>query len=355
MAQVGWATCCPPILPGDPRGQQVAHPAGRKPYNRGICAAGGRMRQGNSMRFDWSTLGARAPATLVKARTLAHHAAQWPTRAARANLEAAPDDSHSSLTWDGERGALISQALPADGANVRVGLRIGLNMAGPALIILRGDIALDTYELAGRRDSMVGVWLDSALRALGLKPASGVTLPHTIPSHPVARGSAYNFAGESDAFLELAQWLNVATDLLEAVRLACVDAQPDAHAPRCWPHHFDIATLLTLDAVDSATARSIGIGVSLGDHYYAQPYVYVSPSPPPDATQLPALLRPGHWHTQGFVGAVATADNILALAERRADTLALVRSACEFAGARWEAGASDAGHEHENPLASESQ
>ena len=31
------------------------------------------------MQFDWSTLGGKAPAALVKARTLAHHAGQWPT------------------------------------------------------------------------------------------------------------------------------------------------------------------------------------------------------------------------------------------------------------------------------------
>jgi hypothetical protein len=302
------------------------------------------------MQFDWSTLGAKAPTALVKARTLAHHAAQWATRAARANLQAAPDDSHSILTWDGERSALFSQPLPADGANVRVGLRIGLGTAGPALIILRGDIVLDTYELAGRRDSMVGVWLDSALRALGLKPASGVTLPYTIPSHAVARGSVYNFSGEAEAFAELARWMAAAVDLLEDVRRGLPAALPDADTPRCWPHHFDIATLLRLDTADG-TARSIGIGVSPGDHYYAQPYVYVSPSPHPNAAQLPVLPPPGHWHTQGFVGAVATGDEILALAERRTGIFAFVRGACETGHAHWDDGVrvADAAN-HDNPI-----
>jgi hypothetical protein len=299
------------------------------------------------MQFDWSTLGAKAPTALVKARALAHHAAQWPTRAARANLEAAPDDSHSSLTWDGGRGALFSQALRVGGAEVRIGLRV----TGLALIILRGEIVLDTYELAGRRDSMVGVWLDSALRALGLKPASGVTLPYTIPSHAVARGSAYNFSGEAEAFAELARWLGAAADLLDDVRRGFPDAQPDADTPRCWPHHFDIATLLTLDAAAGDTARTIGVGVSLGDHYYAQPYVYVTPWPHPNAAQLPALPPPGHWHTQGFVGAVATGEQILALAERRAGTFAFVRSACESGGAQRDDGAQAAeGTNHDNPI-----
>jgi hypothetical protein len=300
------------------------------------------------MQFDWSTLGVQAPAALAKARILAHHAVQWPTRAARANLEALPDDSHSSLTWDSERGALFSQALPAGDANVRVGLRIGPHTAGLALIMMRGDIALDTYELAGRRDSMVGVWLDSALRALGLKPASSVTLPYTIPFHAVARGSVYSFSGESAAFDELARWFAAAADLLEDMRRGYPAAHPDAGTARCWPHHFDIATLLTFDAAAGETARSIGIGVSLGDHYYTQPYVYVSPWPQLDVAQLPALPPPGHWHTQGFVGAVATGDEIFTLEDRRTGTFAFVRGACEIGGARGDMGAPDAGNSNDN-------
>jgi len=202
-------------------------------------------------------------------------------------------------------------------------------LAGPALILMRGTLALDTYELAGRRDSMVGVWLDSALRALGLKPASGATLPYTIPFHPVARGSVYNFSGESEAFAELAHWLTAAADLLEGMRQEYPAAQPDA--VRCWPHHFDIATVMTFGADAGAAARSIGVGVSLGDHYYAQPYVYVSPTPHPAASPLPEV-PPGHWHTHGFFGAVATGEQILSLADRRAGTFDFVRRACEISG-----------------------
>ena len=291
------------------------------------------------MQFDWTTLGGKSPTALVKARTVAHHAAQWPAKAARANLEAVPDDSHSSLTWDSARGALFSQPLPAGDAAVRVGLRL----AGLALIVMRGNLVLDTYELAGRRDSMVGVWLDSALRALGLKPATEVALPYTIPSHPVARGSAYSFSGEFESFDELVRWFDAAADVLDEVKTGYAEGRVDA--VRCWPHHFDIATVVALDPPGAENARSIGIGLSPGDHYYPQPYFYVSPYPPPKGanTALPPLGL-GHWHTEGFVGAVAIAESILALEDRRAGVLAFVRAA------------NDAGHallgatEAEHPL-----
>ena len=226
------------------------------------------------MEFDWTTLGGKAPTALVKARTGSRitHCNRGPTKAARANVEAVADDSHSSLAWEAERGALFSQPLPAGDATVRVGLRL----AGLALIVMRGNLVLDTYELAGRRDSMVGVWLDSSLRALGLKPATAVTLPYTIPSHPVARGSAYSFSGESEAFDELVRWFDAAAEVLEEVRTGYTDGRAEAPA-RCWPHHFDIATVVALDPPGAETARSIGIGMSPGDHYYPQPYFYVSP------------------------------------------------------------------------------
>ncbi len=272
------------------------------------------------MQFDWTTLGGKAPTALVKARTVAHHAAQWLAKAAHANLAALPDDSHSSLTWEGEHGVLFSQPFTAGDAEVRVGLRL----AGLALVVMRGKLVLDTYELAGRRDSMVGVWLDSALRALGLKAATGVMLPYAIPSHPVARGSAYSFSGESESFDELVRWFDAAADVLEAVRTGEPDSQ--ASPARCWPHHFDLATLIALAPPGAESARSIGIGLSPGDHYYPQPYFYVSPYPLPKGVTMPPLAL-GHWHTDGFVGAVAIAESILPLEDRRAGVLAFVRAA----------------------------
>src|SRR5690349_4758981 len=108
------------------------------------------------MSFDWSTLGTKDPMTLVRARVLAHNAAQWPSKAARANLAAVADDSHSSLEWDPQRGTLWCQPLPADGRNVRMGVHI----AAFELTIQREGLVLDTYSLEGRKEGMISVWFD---------------------------------------------------------------------------------------------------------------------------------------------------------------------------------------------------
>jgi len=54
----------------------------------------------------------------------------------------------------------------------------------------------------------------------------------------------------------------------------------------CWPHHFDIATLVTF-----ASDRSSSVGLSPGDGSYDEPYYYVNVHPQPDPAQLTDRLK----------------------------------------------------------------
>ena len=282
------------------------------------------------MAADWSRLGSAAPDTLVNARLLAHHAVQWVTKAARANLPAALDDSHSSLDWDAGRAALLSQPLATkDGA-----IRVGLDIAGLRLTLVPGTAAGSDFALDGRTDAEAGSWLDASLRAAGLAPASVVRLPYDIPSNAVAQGARYSVGAEAAALAELARWYGAAADALGEVSARLRNLRPGASPVRCWPHHFDIATLVQLEAGHAESARSIGIGLSPGDDFYAQPYWYVSPWPKLDATALPDAPIPGHWHREGFVAAVATGADTLKLGDRRRALLAFIVESIEIARAR---------------------
>jgi len=81
---------------------------------------------------------------------------------------------------------------------------------------------------------------------------------------------------------------------------------PNASAVRCWPHHFDIATLLALDpaATPSNIARTIGAGLSPGDVDDPGGYWYVTPWPSPAVSEPPPLAAGGAWHRAGWFGAV---------------------------------------------------
>ncbi|HEY6240765.1 MAG TPA: hypothetical protein VIW78_07990 [Burkholderiales bacterium] len=281
------------------------------------------------MRFDWSKMGRTPPAALVAARNLAHHAAQWATKAARANLSAAPDDRHSAFTWDTLHAALVSQVLPAKGGGVRVGVRI----ARLELIVTSGSNVLDAFQLDGRTDAAAGAWLDSKLQALGLKPAGRVKLPYTLPDRHAA-DRPHELAMLGRELGELSRWFGGPAEALEEFMAKFTTLRPGPGPMLCWPHHFDIATLVRLDEGGGDSARTVGVGVSPGDEFYAQPYAYVSPSPRFDGAGLPQLPPPGHWHTEGFFGAVATGEEILATKDRGRALLAFITGAFEIARAR---------------------
>jgi hypothetical protein len=262
----------------------------------------------------WKTLGAVAPTALVDARLQAHHAVQWVTRLARANLPSQPDDSHTNLGWSRRRRALESHRLAGrDGTSVIAGLRLDRMR----LFVANETTLLAECALDGRSDAAAGAWIDRMADARGLRPASGVPLPYALPHHPIADGAAYSWTIAPANFAELARWFDAAADILEETRGELAATTPGPSPVRCWPHHFDTATLLSLGTGDAETAASVGIGMSPGDDFYALPYFYVSPWPAPSVEALPRLAPPGHWHTQGFVGAVATGDRIVAMVKRR--------------------------------------
>ena len=284
------------------------------------------------MRFDWSKMGRMPPAALVAARNFAHHAAQWPARAAHANLSAVPDDSHFAFTWDALHAALVSAVLPAKGGGVRVGIR----MARLELIVTSGDTVLDAFQFDARTDAAAGAWLDSKLHALGLKPAGGVTLPYSLPAHPTG-GRPYELGMLGRELGELSRWFGGPAEMLEEFAGRLTGLRPGPGPLLCWPHHFDMSTLVRLDSEAGETARSVGVGISPGDEFYAQPYVYVNPWPRFDGRNLPALPPPGRWHTEGFFGAVATGEEILAMKDRGKALLAFITGAFEIGRARLEA------------------
>jgi hypothetical protein len=263
------------------------------------------------MQVAWSMLRNPEPTELAAARVLAHRAVQWPARAARANLEPAPDDSHTSLTWDPIMAALLGQALKG-------GVRVGLRVAVHELVFTKGS-RTEAFAMAGTSEAEAGNWLDGKLVAEGLKPASGAKLPYDMPPTLFARPAL-----EAPRLATLAVWFAAGAELLEELRKKYQRFKPGPTPVRCWPHHFDIALLVQVD-----DARSIGIGLSPGDEYYAQPYFYLSPYPKPDTDNLPSLPPGGRWHTKGFFGAVATAIDILELPDPRAGLLKVVDAAFE--------------------------
>ncbi|HEV8014827.1 MAG TPA: hypothetical protein VGP48_04810 [Stellaceae bacterium] len=273
----------------------------------------------------WDDLGAVDPKVLGGARLQTHHAVQWVARVARANLAPMPDDSQINMGWDGDQAALVSHPLQT---KLGVALCFGLRIDTMTLIALRDQTVADQFALDGQTHAAAGAWLDRLAAGAGLALPSGETLPYAIPAHPVGDGVAYSCSLHRREFAALARWFAAGADLIGEIHTGL---PPGAASPlRCWPHHFDIATLWTLGEGDPESAPSIGIGLSPGDRYYPQPYFYVSPWPYPSPDRL-VPLPTGDWHISDLVAAILTGERIARMHDRRGETRQFLDAAISVA------------------------
>ncbi len=266
------------------------------------------------------------PRSLTDARTKAHAATQLLAKAARANASPAPDGSHTALTWSADRHALVTAPLGRDNPPVQ----LSHDLAPLSLSVLQAGEVLDTLPLGGQSLAQTEDWLDGQLEALGLTPASPITITYDLPD-AVIRLDA--FATDTPGLNALATWFALANSALSALTQSLTDLDPGPGPMLCWPHHFDIATYVALEPGDPETAHGIGVGLSPGDASYDQPYFYVTPWPQPDLSRLPQAIPPGHWHSAGFVGLIATGEQILKLDDPCAGTAQFLRDSFDAARA----------------------
>jgi hypothetical protein len=272
---------------------------------------------------DWKPLRAVAAKRQQETRLCAHYAAQWLARAARAYVSARPDDGHTNLGWDGAFGGFTTHPLP-DGS------RLGLRLGDLTLAILEVHAPAPSLPLGGKTDADVRDWLGGLLRGKGFEPhALDAPSPYEMPAFAIADGARYAVDGE--ALADLAGWYGNANLVLGEVRKRLIARKFDAPPVRCWPHHFDLDTLIYFHCDEPV--RTMGVGFSPGDEYYDEPYFYVSMHPAPDVAMLPPLPMIAHWHAQDFTAVIAPASRIVASRDQRAEVDSYLEAAIEAATA----------------------
>jgi hypothetical protein len=237
---------------------------------------------------------------LRAARLQAHYAAQWLARAARGYIPKQASDGHTNLGWDDDLGGLLTHPLPD-------GMRLGLRIADLTLVLLDGGARAE-LPLDGRADPEVCTWLGRQLAAKGLD-AKGLDAPspYAMPWHVIAVGARYSLDEQGEALAAHAAWFANANAALAGVQKELAARKLKAPPVRCWPHHFDLDTL-----VDLGRGRTMGIGYCPGDEFCDEPYFYTSMWPEPPIPKLPLLPAMAHWHTYKFLAALAPAHKILA-------------------------------------------
>jgi hypothetical protein len=241
----------------------------------------------------WNALNPSLAPHLRDARLQLHYAAQFATALGISYLEHRPDDSHTNLRWDPKLEALRSRDVGAPSHTVSVAVQPRELIL---LVLVDGAIG-ERIPLHGSTIARAEAELRSALAPAGLDSRKLTLRRHyDLPPHRVARNDPFD-TNRSNDFAELAHWYGNASILLEELRNRTNGAEV-----RCWPHHFDIATLVTI-----APGRTCGAGMLPGDVMYPEPYYYVNAFPRPDdrLTSMP-LQGGGVWNTEDWFGAVLT-------------------------------------------------
>jgi hypothetical protein len=254
--------------------------------------------------MDWQELGAVAPAALGPARKQAHWAAQVISAVGETFLPHVLDTSHTAMAWDAGLAALAGSAIPGAGAR-----RLALRVRDLTLLLVdAGGATASGQPLGGLTLAEACGW---ASQAVGAHMRSGrvralVHPGYELPPHPLAGGGRFEVDPAPQA--ELARWYANADLELRAF----AGRTPGAGGVLCWPHHFDIASLVVVetDAAGEAT-KTIGVGLSPGDGFVAEPYWYVNHGPEAEDPVLPALAA-GEWFTDGWTGAVLRGSELVA-------------------------------------------
>ncbi len=257
----------------------------------------------SSVNRQWQNLNACDPSNLEEARLQLHYAVQLPMRAGKAILPKQPDYSHTSLDFDFEKQSFACHPLNEQG------LVVGVMLPSLTLYCSHGSESAE-YPLDGKTRTEATDWLKAHLTNHGFDISKFDKGGFPLPAHPVAENACFNNS-DAKAFKAVSAWFNNAAIAIEDAVKKYSHIKPGPAPVSCWPHHFDIASLISFDDSNPETAKSVGVGLSPGDESYSQPYFYTNPWPANQDMNFPDLMAPGHWHNDGFISAIAPATKIM--------------------------------------------
>ncbi len=208
------------------------------------------------------------------------------------------------MRWDAALGALVGQPLG--------GARLALRPSDLTLFVLAGEPQpVAELALPGHTLAEAYAWVSGALGRGGRRERGLVHPGYELPPHPIAEGGRFEIAEGQD---ELARWYANA----DAVLRTFASETSGAGEVLCWPHHFDIASLVAVETdATGEVVCSVGVGLSPGDEFVPQPYWYVNHGPETGRAELPPLAA-GEWFTDGWTGAVLRGDALVAAGDAAA-------------------------------------
>ncbi|MEO9483678.1 MAG: DUF5996 family protein [Ekhidna sp.] len=259
--------------------------------------------ENNTKMGEWNEITDLSPKALLETRNNLHQAVQLVGAVPRNLLLHDPTDATASLPWNAATDCLESLPIEHDGK----GIKVGLAFSDFKLKVFVEDQEWQSLALANQSVNEGLNWLTTTLEQLGLDSTKiNLSLPYEIPSFDLDQPLEVDHSS-----------LQVFNALYSNVHLILereVSHWKDAFDIRCWPHHFDIATLIPLEKdKNGEVTKSIGVGLSPGDEGVEEPYIYVNVWPSVAYETLAKHALPaGHWNKHGWSGGVLTYSDFVA-------------------------------------------
>lgn len=137
-------------------------------------------------------------------------------------------------------------------------------------------------------------WTEYSLADLATEVGVDLTLPFSVGHDTPAIANPEQRLGETVELSALRTLCAALATGARALDRLLVDLH-DATRPQLWPEHFDLACAAT------TASGGVNVGVSAGDGYHAEPYLYVGPWT--DA-------RPGEGYWNAPFGAICNAVDL---------------------------------------------
>lgn len=255
---------------------------------------------------DWPLITSSDLNSLNEITLVLHLASQFVGAAGKCLIAPEPDYSHTSMTWDAERGWFIGKKLPA-----KQSLEIALNVDGMVLLLIdQHKHILSSFELISETFDDGIKWLRVVLGDFAVDTRDYVIeMEDDIPDHPVRHGKEFPLFSPE----EFASFIRVRT-LGDKVMKHYAAQYEHASPVETWPHHFDVGTYIPLKMKNDEASHSISLGMAVKDAYVDEHYFYVThwkKEGEINYDDLPKLPAGGYWNQKNFVGAILKMSDLV--------------------------------------------